>query len=422
MSKLTIIRGFNDVLPLDSYKWQFLESKIKLILDRYKYSETRLPVVEKSELFHRSVGETSDIVLKETYDFQDRNGDSLTLRPEGTAGCVRMIIENNLATRGQTQKLWYCGPMFRYERPQKGRYRQFYQLGVEAYGFDYIAIDLEIITIAWSLFKELGISEYVTLELNSLGLSLNRQEYIQALLEYLKPYHAELDEDSIKRLDKNPLRILDSKIDKTQKILANAPKLIDFIDQDLRLRFKQTCQYLDALGIVYKINQNLVRGLDYYSGLVFEWTTDKLGSQSAICAGGRYDSLIENLGGQKTAAIGFAIGMERLLLLLEDLGKLPKQQDNLCGVFFVLDSNQLHRSLVIVENIRQELPQLKIDMDLKFGSFKSQFKKADKSGAKIAIIIRQDELDNGFASIKYLQQDREQQRVAFNDLINFLER
>ncbi|ABI83512.1 histidine--tRNA ligase [Francisella tularensis] len=421
MSKLTIVRGFNDVLPLDSYKWQFLESKVKLILDRYNYSETRLPIVERSELFHRSVGESSDIVSKETYDFQDRNGDSLTLRPEGTAGCVRMVIENNLATRGQTQKLWYCGPMFRYERPQKGRYRQFYQLGVEAYGFDGIAIDLEVIAIAWSLFKELGISEYVTLELNSLGSSLNRQEYTQALLQYLKPYHAELDEDSIKRLDKNPLRILDSKIEKTQKILANAPKLIDFIDHDLRLRFKQTCQYLDALGVRYKLNENLVRGLDYYTGLVFEWTTDKLGSQSAICAGGRYDGLVENLGGQKIAAIGFAIGMERLLLLLEDLGKLPNQ-DNACDVFFILDSAQLHQSLAIVENIRQELPQLKIDMDLKFGSFKSQFKKADKSGAKVAIIIGQDELDNGFAGIKFLQQNEEQQQVAFNELINFLER
>ncbi|ABO46114.1 histidine--tRNA ligase [Francisella tularensis] len=421
MSKLTIVRGFNDVLPLDSYKWQLLESKVKLILDRYNYSETRLPIVERSELFHRSVGESSDIVSKETYDFQDRNGDSLTLRPEGTAGCVRMVIENNLATRGQTQKLWYCGPMFRYERPQKGRYRQFYQLGVEAYGFDGIAIDLEVIAIAWSLFKELGIYEYVTLELNSLGSSLNRQEYTQALLQYLKPYHAELDEDSIKRLDKNPLRILDSKIEKTQKILANAPKLIDFIDHDLRLRFKQTCQYLDALGVRYKLNENLVRGLDYYTGLVFEWTTDKLGSQSAICAGGRYDGLVENLGGQKTAAIGFAIGMERLLLLLEDLGKLPNQ-DNACDVFFILDSAQLHQSLAIVENIRQELPQLKIDMDLKFGSFKSQFKKADKSGAKVAIIIGQDELDNGFAGIKFLQQNEEQQQVAFNELINFLER
>ena len=420
MSKLTIIRGFNDILPHQSPKWQFLESKINSILNSYNYSETRLPILEKSELFHRSVGETSDIVSKETYDFQDRNGDSLTLRPEGTAGCVRMVIENSLANRGQTQKLWYCGPMFRYERPQKGRYRQFYQLGVEAYGFDSIAIDLEILSVAWSLFKDLGIAEYVTLELNSLGSAENRQQYTKALLEYLEPYHGELDDDSIKRLDKNPLRILDSKVEKTQQILINAPKLIDFIDAEQAERFEQTCEYLESLGVNFKINQNLVRGLDYYSGLVFEWTTDRLGAQSAICAGGRYDSLIENLGGQKTGAIGFAIGMERLLLLLEDLGKLPKQED-ICDVFFVLDKEQLHKSLAVVEIVRSALPGLKIDMDLKFGSFKSQFKKADKSGAKLAVIIGQDELDNQMASIKYLQQDKPQQQIAFAELVNFLE-
>lgn len=420
MSKLTIIRGFNDILPDQSPKWQFLESKINSILNSYNYSETRLPILEKSELFHRSVGETSDIVSKETYDFQDRNGDSLTLRPEGTAGCVRMVIENSLANRGQTQKLWYCGSMFRYERPQKGRYRQFYQLGVEAYGFDSIAIDLEILSVAWSLFKDLGIAEYVTLELNSLGSAENRQQYTKALLEYLEPYHGEFDDDSIKRLDKNPLRILDSKVEKTQQILINAPKLIDFIDAEQAERFEQTCEYLESLGVNFKINQNLVRGLDYYSGLVFEWTTDRLGAQSAICAGGRYDSLIENLGGQKTGAIGFAIGMERLLLLLEDLGKLPKQED-ICDVFFVLDKEQLHKSLAVVEIVRSALPGLKIDMDLKFGSFKSQFKKADKSGAKLAVIIGQDELDNQMASIKYLQQDKPQQQIAFAELVNFLE-
>lgn len=420
MSKLTIIRGFNDILPDQSYKWQFLESKIKSILNNYRYNETRLPILEKSELFHRSVGETSDIVSKETYDFQDRNGESLTLRPEGTAGCVRMVIENNLANRGQTQKLWYCGPMFRYERPQKGRYRQFYQLGVEAYGFDSIAIDLEILSVTWNLFKELGIAEYVTLELNSLGSNENRQQYTKALLDYLKPYHAELDEDSIKRLDKNPLRILDSKVEKTQEILFNAPNLIDFVDEELITRFKQTCEYLDALGVNYKINQKLVRGLDYYSGLVFEWTTDRLGAQSAICAGGRYDSLIENLGGQKTGAIGFAIGMERLILLLEDLGKLPTQNEE-CDVFFILDKEQLHKSLAIVETIRTELPSLKIDMDLKFGSFKSQFKKADKSGARIAVIIGQDELYNKAVSVKYLQQEKPQEQICFSELVNFLE-
>lgn len=332
MSKLTIIRGFNDILPQESYKWQFLESKIKSILDKYNYDEVRLPVLEKSELFHRSVGETSDIVSKETYDFVDRSGESLTLRPEGTASCVRMVIENSLANRGQTQKLWYSGPMFRYERPQKGRYRQFYQLGVEAYGYDSVAIDLEILTIGRNLFRELGISKCITLELNSLGSSSNRQEYTKALLEYLKPYHTQLDEDSIKRLDKNPLRILDSKNEQTQQILINAPKLIDFIDEDSLVRFEQTCEYLDNLGVNYRVNQKLVRGLDYYSGLVFEWITDRLGAQAAVCAGGRYDNLIENLGGQKSGAIGFAIGLERLLLLLENEGKLPVE-DNKIDVF-----------------------------------------------------------------------------------------
>lgn len=421
MSKLTIIRGFNDILPEQSCKWQFLESKIKSLLNKYHYNETRLPILEKSELFHRSVGESSDIVSKETYDFHDRSGDSLTLRPEGTAGCVRMVVENSLTNRGQTQKLWYCGPMFRYERPQKGRYRQFYQLGVEAYGFDGIAIDLEILSIAWNLFKDLEISEHVTLELNSLGSSLNRQQYVQALLDYLKPYYEQLDDDSIKRLDKNPLRILDSKVEKTQEILKNAPKLIDFIDEDLTVRFNQTCEYLEALGVSYKINENLVRGLDYYSGLVFEWTTDKLGSQSAICAGGRYDSLVENLGGQKTGAIGFAIGMERLILLLEALGKIPTS-DSPCDIFFVLDKNYLHKSLAIVETIRLELPNLKIDMDLKFGSFKAQFKKADKSGAQVAVVIGHDELEKKVAGVKHLQQDKLQQSVSFDELIDFLEK
>lgn len=421
MSKLTIIRGFNDILPDQSFKWQFLESKIKSILDNYNYNEVRLPILEKSELFHRSVGESSDIVSKETYDFQDRNGDRLTMRPEGTAGCVRMVIENSLANRGQTQKLWYFGPMFRYERPQKGRYRQFHQLGVEAYGFDGIAIDLEILSLGLSLFKELGISDYVTLEINSLGSNANRQAYTQALLDYLEPYRDELDEDSIKRLDKNPLRILDSKVQSTQDLLKNAPKLFDFIDEDLAVRFRQTCMYLEALGVKYKINHNLVRGLDYYSGLVFEWTTDRLGAQSAICAGGRYDGLIENLGGQKTGAIGFAIGLERLLLLLEELDKLPSQ-DNKCDVFFIIDKDQLHKALVVVESIRSELPKLKIAMDLKFGSFKSQFKKADKSGAKIAVIIGDEELDKKSAGIKYLQDDKPQHQVAFEELINFLER
>ena len=420
MSKFKIIRGFNDILPSDSYKWQYLESKIKSVLDSYGYDEARLPILEKSELFHRSVGETSDIVSKETYDFNDRSGESLTLRPEGTAGCVRMVIENNLTNRGQTEKLWYLGAMFRYERPQKGRYRQFYQLGVESYGFDGIGSDLEILSVAWSLFKKLGIEQSITLELNNLGSALNRQEYTKQLLEYLKPYHDQLDEDSIRRLDKNPLRIFDSKIPQTQEIIKNAPKLVDFIDQDLLTRFEQTCGYVESLGINYKVNKNLVRGLDYYSGLVFEWTTDKLGAQSTVCGGGRYDNLIENLGGQKSSAIGFGMGIERLLLLLETLGKLPSKSD-ICDVFFILDNKSLHKSLAIVDNIRSELATLKIGMDLKFGSFKSQFKRADKSGAKIAVVIGENELESHSIIIKYLQQDTPQHEVALKDLIEHLE-
>ncbi len=418
MKKIQIIRGFNDILPQDSYKWQYLEGKIKNILSNYSYDEVRLPLLEKSELFHRSVGETSDIVSKETYDFDDRNGDSLTLRPEGTAGCVRMVVENNLAARGQTQKLWYLGQMFRYERPQKGRYRQFYQLGVEAYGFSGLGIDLEMLSVAWSLFKELGLADYVTLELNNLGSVANRKEYTKVLLEYLEPYHSELDEDSIKRLDKNPLRILDSKIARTQEIVANAPKLIDYIDDELRSDFDATCQYLDSLGVKYTVNKNLVRGLDYYSGLVFEWTTDRLGAQSAICAGGRYDSLVATLGGGENFAIGFAIGMERLILLLDDLNLMPVL-DNNPDVFCILDKSSLVQSVAMVENLRVKMPQVRFDMDLKLGSLKSQFKKADKSGAKIAIIISEEELKSGTITVKYLQERRDQQVIAMSEFVDF---
>lgn len=419
MNKIKIIRGFNDILPIYSHKWQYLESKVKNTLQSYNYAETRLPILEKSELFHRSVGESSDIVAKETYDFADRNGDSLTLRPEGTAGCVRMVVENNLANRGQTQKLWYCGPMFRYERPQKGRYRQFYQLGVEAYGFGSLAIDLEMISLAWHLFKELGISQHISLELNCLGSSENRKDYTQALLAYLKPFHADLDEDSLKRLAKNPLRILDSKVPQTQDIIKNAPKLVDFIDATELARFKQTCEYAKALGINYEINKNLVRGLDYYSGLVFEWTTDKLGSQRAICAGGRYDNLIENLGGQKTPAIGFAIGMERLLLLLEELDVLPTKNHK-ADIFFALDNLSLHQSMPLVDRVRSEFKNLNIETDLKASSLKAQLKKATKSGAKIAIVIGAAELFDKMVTIEYLKENKPTQQVTFDNLLNFL--
>ncbi|APC96261.1 histidine--tRNA ligase [Francisella frigiditurris] len=418
MKKIQVIRGFNDIFPQDSYKWQCLESIIKSVLSSYNYKEVRLPLLEKSELFHRSVGETSDIVSKETYDFQDRNGENLTLRPEGTAGCVRMVVENNLASRGQTQKIWYLGPMFRYERPQKGRYRQFYQLGVETYGYSGLGIDLEILSVCWQLFNRLGITEHVVLEINNLGSVENRKNYTQALLDYLKPYHNDLDEDSVKRLDNNPLRILDSKIESTQKILQNAPKLIDFIDDEVREDFEKTCDYLEKLGIKYKVNKNLVRGLDYYSGLVFEWTTDKLGAQSAICAGGRYDSLIANLGGDDNFAIGFAIGMERLLILLEELNLLPNENNDL-DIFFILEAQSVQQSMPIVDLIRFNT-NFKCDLDLKLGSFKSQFKKADKQKARLAVIIGEKELENNSVTIKFLQDGRDQVGVEVPLLEEFL--
>ena len=416
MKKIQAIRGFNDILPQDTYKWQYLESKIKSILDFYSYDEVRLPYLEKSELFHRSVGESSDIVSKETYDFLDRNSDSLTLRPEGTAGCLRMAIQNNLISRGQTQKLWYLGPMFRYERPQKGRYRQFYQLGVEAYGFTGLGIDLEIISIGMRLFKELGISDYITLEINNLGSIQSREKYTKTLLSYLEPFKEKLDADSIKRLTTNPLRIFDSKVEQTQQILENAPKLVDYIDEESKEQLQKICEFLDTSKVNYIINKNLVRGLDYYSGIVFEWTTTKLGSQSAICAGGRYDCLVETLGGGASYAIGFAIGMERLLLLLDELKLIPFQ-DNSIDVFFIVDKQFAVESISFIESIKNNLygKNIKIDFDLKLGSFKSQFKKVDKLNAKLAVVIGQDEIENKTAIIKDLE-NRTQSNISFNSI------
>ena len=416
MKKIQAIRGFNDILPQDTYKWQYLESKIKSILDFYSYDEVRLPYLEKSELFHRSVGESSDIVSKETYDFLDRNSDSLTLRPEGTAGCLRMAIQNNLISRAQTQKLWYLGPMFRYERPQKGRYRQFYQLGVEAYGLTGLGIDLEIISIGMRLFKELGISDYITLEINNLGSIQSREKYTEILLSYLEPFKEKLDADSIKRLTTNPLRIFDSKIEQTQEVLENAPKLVDYIDEESKEQLQKICEFLDTSKVNYIINKNLVRGLDYYSGIVFEWTTTKLGSQSAICAGGRYDSLVETLGGGASYAIGFAIGMERLLLLLDELKLIPSQ-DNSIDVFFIVDKQFAIESISLIESIRNNLyaKNIKMDFDLKLGSFKSQFKKADKLNAKLAVVIGQDEIENKIFIVKDLK-NRTQSNISFDSI------
>jgi len=418
MNKIQSIRGFNDILPQDTYKCHYVENAIKSILNEYNYAEIRLPILEKSDLFHRSVGESSDIVSKETYDFCDRSGENITMRPEGTAGCVRSVVENGML-RGQIQKLWYLGPMFRYERPQKGRYRQFYQLGVEIYGLEAGSIDLELLTICFKLWQNLGLKKYVSLEINNLGTLKAREQYTQKLVEYLKPFESELDDDSQKRLTKNPMRILDSKNKNTQKIVANAPKINDYLDEKSIQDFEMVKEYLDALGINYRVNSSLVRGLDYYSGLVFEWVTNKLGAQSAVCAGGRYDNLVQQLGGGKNFAIGFAMGMERIILLLESLNLFP-QESNSCQMLVMTDKQTLVKAMLLTEDLKSKV-NLNIQLNLQTTGLKSQFKKADKLGVKYALIYAENEATKNIYQIKFLQGDRKGEQVEINsrDLENF---
>jgi len=322
---LQAIRGMNDILPEQTPLWRYFEGTVASLLDGYGYRQIRMPIVEFTELFKRSIGEVTDIVEKEMYTFEDRNGDSLTLRPEGTAACVRAVLEHGLVGGGQPQKLWYIGPMFRHERPQKGRYRQFHQIGVEAFNIDGPDIDAELIVLTWRLWGLLGIRDAVKLELNSLGTSTARAVYRDALVEFLTAHADQLDEDSRRRMSSNPLRVLDSKVSETQALLVNAPKLADYLDDESRVHFEGLKARLDAAGVPYVINPKLVRGLDYYSKTVFEWVTDQLGSQGTVCAGGRYDGLVEQMGGKPAPGVGFAMGIERLVLLLETLGKVPAE-------------------------------------------------------------------------------------------------
>lgn len=419
MSKLQAVRGMNDILPSDSHTWQFLETQIKQVLDTYGYQEVRLPIVEKSELFHRGVGEGTDIVEKETYDFIDRNQESLTLRPEGTAGCVRAMIEHGLL-RNQQQKVWYLGQMFRHERPQKGRYRQFYQLGVEVYGNDHIATDAELLAMTWQLWKSLGIDQSVTLELNNLGEPQERTSYTTDLVNYLTPLKDQLDEDSVRRLGKNPLRILDSKNPQTQALLVNAPKLTDYISAENQQAFHRVCDYLDQLGVPYRVNPHLVRGLDYYSGVVFEWVTDALGAQGTICAGGRYDKLVAQLGGGEVPATGFAMGMERILLLLETLGKMPQTQPQ-ADIFVISDDASIFTAMSLINQVRQTLPHCRIVQNMQLSGMKAQFKKADKSGAQFAIILAENEVAQRQAVVKPLRGEGEQVTLAFDALAGYFQ-
>lgn len=422
MSKsLQAIRGMNDILPDQSPLWRYFEGTVAGLLDTYGYRQIRTPIVEFTELFKRSIGEVTDIVEKEMYTFEDRNGDSLTLRPEGTAACVRAVLEHGISGGGQVQKLWYVGPMFRHERPQKGRYRQFHQIGLEVFNLEGPDIDAELIVLTWRLWGLLGIRDAVKLELNSLGTSEARARYRDALVEFLTQHIDVLDEDSQRRLKTNPLRVLDTKHPETQAILGDAPKLADYLDEESRVHFEGLKARLDAVGIPYVINPKLVRGLDYYSKTVFEWVTDKLGAQGTVCAGGRYDGLVEQMGGKPTPGVGFAMGIERLILMLETLGVVPDSIARQVDVYLCAFGEEAELAgLALAERLRNELPALRLQVNAGAGSFKSQFKKADKSGALFALILGDDEMAARQVGVKPLRGQGEQQNIAWDALAEHL--
>ena len=423
MSSIVAIKGFNDVLPTQTAAWRRLEQHLASLMDAYGYQQIRLPIVEQTHLFKRSIGDATDIVEKEMYTFFDKGNppESLTLRPEGTAGCVRAMLEHNLL-RGANPRVWYVGPMFRYEKPQKGRYRQFHQFGVETFGVATPDQDAEVILLTARLWKRMGVSDKVQLELNTLGELDERAEYRAALVEFLNAHKADLDEDSQRRLTTNPLRILDSKDAKTQQILENAPKLHDFLKEDSMNHFAQLQQYLTDAGIPFVINQKLVRGLDYYNKTVFEWTTTHLGSQGTVCAGGRYDGLVGQLKGkpdQSVPAVGFAMGMERLLLLLEQLEDNTPIRE--CELFLLSDPATQGKALVLAEQIRDQLETTNSTIRLKTGSqgsMKSQMKKADQSGAVYALIFGEREAEAQQVLIKELA-TAEQYEIVVSEIVPF---
>jgi len=417
--QIQAIRGMNDILPTQSPLWQKVEAVLRSSVSAYGYSEIRTPIVENTELFKRSIGEVTDIVEKEMYTFEDNNGDSLTLRPEGTASTVRAGNENGLLYN-QEQRLWYMGPMFRHERPQKGRYRQFNQFGVEVYGIGTADIDAEVLMLSARLWEKLGISEHVSLELNTLGDPAERAVYRDALIAFLEQHKDALDEDSKRRMYSNPLRVLDSKDQNVQAILANAPELMDFLGEESKAHFSQLRELLDAVGIKYTINPRLVRGLDYYNRTVFEWVTSSLGSQGTVLAGGRYDGLVAQLGGKDTPAVGFAMGLERIILLLETL-ELNKDIPPEVDVYVTaMGDSCLVEAIKVAQELRSALPTLKVMSHCGGGNVKKQMKRADKSGAQVALLIGEEELAEGMVTVKHLRNDIEQQRVARSALSAFL--
>jgi len=409
--QVNAVRGMNDIAGEQASYFDVLELTARTLLANYGYAHVRLPVVEKTELFCRSIGEVTDIVEKEMYTFNDRNGDSLTLRPEGTAGCVRAAVENSWLNQG-AQKLYYMGPMFRHERPQKGRYRQFYQLGVETFGLAGPDIDAELIMISARLWKQLGIQ--AELLINSLGSSESRSAYREALTAYFSAHYALLDEDSQKRLHRNPLRILDSKNPALKEVIEGAPKLSDWLDDASKASFSGLLAQLDAVGIPYRVEPNLVRGLDYYNDTVFEWVTTELGSQGTICAGGRYDGLVTQLGGKAVPAIGFALGMERVVALMQAKAQpIPSAVD----VYLIAAGEQAQQqALSLSEGWRDALPMMRLMVHHGGGSFKNQFKKADKSGARFALVLGDDEVAQQTIGVKFLREESEQLMLGWTEL------
>ena len=406
----------HDVLPEQSGLWQFFENTVRDIVQSYGYREIRMPVVESTDLFCRSIGEVTDIVEKEMYTFSDRNGDSLTLRPEGTASCVRACVQHGLL-HNQQQRLWYMGPMFRHERPQKGRYRQFHQIGVETFGMNGPDIDAELILMTARIWKKLGLKN-IRLEMNTLGTNASRSAYREVLVTYLSLHKTVLDEDSLRRLTSNPLRILDSKNPSMQSIIDAAPKLMDYLDDESRQHFEQLKIILDAAELAYTVNPRLVRGLDYYCKTVFEWVSDDLGAQGTVCAGGRYDGLVEQLGGRATTAAGFAMGIERLLVLLEEQGFKPMDS---VDVFIAMQGDAAQTAgMLLAEKMRDNFPALTMQTNCGGGSFKSQMKKADKSNASIAMILGDDEVKQNKVAVKYLREKTDQILVEQNDVISVL--
>ena len=419
MAKLQAIRGMNDLLPDQSPVWQYLESTVKTVLQSYGYAEVRTPIVEQTELFKRSIGEVTDIVEKEMYTFEDRNGDSLTLRPEGTASCVRAAEQHGLLYN-QVQRFWYTGPMFRHERPQKGRYRQFHQIGAEAFGMQGPDIDAEVILMTARLWRQLGIDQAVELQINTLASSEARHAFKSDLVAYLETRKDTLDADSQRRLTTNPLRILDSKDPNTQALLDSAPNFNDYIDDESRAHFEQLCALLDAAGVNYVVNPRLVRGLDYYGKTVFEWVTSALGAQGTVCAGGRYDGLVEQLGGRHTPAVGFAMGVERLVLLLEELEAVPAAARQLVDVYMIgIGDENLAPAMAVAEALRADAG-INVQLHCGGGSFKSQMKKADRSGAHLAVLMGSEEREAGEVAVKPLRSAAEQIRLPIENLAQSL--